>query len=63
MRKVVELRAEGLPVFFTVDAGPQVKAICLPTSANAVADALRAIPGVRRIIISDLGEGARQIMQ
>ena len=60
MRKVIELRAEGLPVFFTVDAGPQVKAICLPTSKNEVADALREIPGVRRIIISDLGEGAQQ---
>jgi len=63
MRKVVELRAEGVPVFFTVDAGPQVKAICLPTSANAVADALREIPGVRRIIISDLGEGAHLVTQ
>ena len=63
MRKVIELRAEGLPVFFTVDAGPQVKAICLPTSKNEVADALREIPGVRRIIISDLGEGAQQAEQ
>jgi len=63
IRKVVELRADGLPVFFSVDAGPQVKAICLPTSVNAVADALREIPGVREIIISDLGEGARQVTQ
>lgn len=63
MRKVVELRAEGVPVFFTVDAGPQVKAVCLPKSRNVVADALREIPGVRRIIVSDLGEGAQQVRQ
>jgi len=63
MRKVVELRAEGLPVFFTVDAGPQVKAICLPSSISEVADALREVPGVRRIIVSDLGEGAQQVSQ
>jgi diphosphomevalonate decarboxylase len=63
MRKVIELRADGVPVFFTVDAGPQVKAICLPTSANEVASALREIPGVRRTITSDLGEGARHIAQ
>jgi diphosphomevalonate decarboxylase len=61
MRKVVQLRADGLSVFFTVDAGPQVKAVCLPTSTNAVADALREIPGVRSLIISDLGEGVRQV--
>ena len=63
MRKIVELRADGLPVFFTVDAGPQVKAICLPVATNAVADALREIPGVRRIITSDLGEGVQLTSQ
>lgn len=63
MRKVRELRADGVPVFFTVDAGPQVKAVCLPTATHAVADALREIPGVRRIITSDLGEGVRQLTQ
>ena len=63
IRKVIELRADGLPVFFTVDAGPQVKAICLPTSVNEVASALREIPGVRRTIVSGLGEGAQNITQ
>ena len=30
VRAVRRLRAAGVPVFFTIDAGPQVKAICLP---------------------------------
>ena len=30
IRKVRNLRADGVPVFFTVDAGPQVKAVCVP---------------------------------
>lgn len=63
IRRVIELRADGLPVFFTVDAGPQVKAVCLPAAADAVADALEEISGVRRILKSNLGEGARPTSQ
>ena len=61
MRKVMELRARGLPVFFTVDAGPQVKAVCLPEAANEVAEALRAVSGVEQTMVSGLGQGARQV--
>ena len=31
---VRELRASGVPVFFTIDAGPQVKAVCLPEALD-----------------------------
>jgi diphosphomevalonate decarboxylase len=46
-------------VFFTVDAGPQIKAVCLPSSADAVAVALSKTPGVINVIRSILGDGAR----
>ncbi len=59
IRKVAELRRAGTPVFFTVDAGPQVKAICLPEAAAEVTAALGAIGGVDRIIECGLGAGAR----
>lgn len=59
LHRIQELRRDGVPVFFTVDAGPQVKAVCLPGAAGAVADALRELPGVLRILHSPLGEGAR----
>ena len=57
------LRRQGTPVFFTVDAGPQVKAVCLPEAEREVHDALKNIAGVERILISGLGEGARDTGQ
>lgn len=48
-------------VFFTVDAGPQVKAVCLPEDAAAVAEALREIPGVDSVMTAQLGSGARLV--
>ena len=49
---------EGVPVFFTIDAGPQVKAICLPRRAADVERCLAARPGVLEFSHSRLGAGA-----
>jgi diphosphomevalonate decarboxylase len=59
LHQIQALRRDGAPVFFTVDAGPQVKAVCLPSVADEVAAALANLPGVLRILRSPLGEGAR----
>ena len=59
LQRVRELRAAGVPVFFTIDAGPQLKAVCLPEAASDVAAALAAIDGVRNVLRSPLGAGAR----
>ncbi|MDT8448575.1 MAG: diphosphomevalonate decarboxylase [Wenzhouxiangellaceae bacterium] len=61
LHRVRQLRADGLGVFFTVDAGPQVKAVCLREAAGPVADALADVPGVRDIVRSTLGDGAQCI--
>ena len=61
MDRVRALREEGEDVFFTVDAGPQIKAVCLPGSADTVAAALAETPGVIDIIRSPLGHGARVV--
>ncbi|UCG72215.1 MAG: diphosphomevalonate decarboxylase [Chromatiales bacterium] len=53
------LRRDGVPVFYTIDAGPQVKAVCLPEAADTVAAALRQVPGVLRLLTGGLGTGAR----
>ena len=53
-----ELRARGWPVFFTIDAGPQVKAICETNVAQRVSEALQAVPGVRRVLKTGLGPDA-----
>jgi diphosphomevalonate decarboxylase len=62
MDRVRSLREEGHDVFFTVDAGPQIKAVCLPASADAVASALSETPGVLEVMRSSLGEGARVVL-
>lgn len=51
------LRAKGMPVFFTIDAGPQLKAVCLPDAEAAVRETLAAVNGVKRVIASGLGNG------
>ncbi len=59
LQTVRQLQGEGTPVFFTIDAGPQVKAVCLPEAASRVEAALRATTGVIDIMTSGLGAGAR----
>jgi diphosphomevalonate decarboxylase len=61
METVRELRRSGVPVFFTIDAGPQVKAVCLPEACTAVHASLAATPGVREVLVSGLGHGARPV--
>ncbi len=59
LETVRSLQARDLGVFFTIDAGPQVKAVCLPEHAADVEAALRATQGVEDIMASGLGAGAR----
>jgi len=61
MHEVTAMRNGGVPVFFTIDAGPQVKAICPTEVAADVAAELAAVPGVLRIIAGELGYGARVV--
>jgi diphosphomevalonate decarboxylase len=58
LHAVRRLRAGGVPVFFTIDAGPQLKAVCAPGARAAVEDALRAVPGVLELLTRALGPGA-----
>lgn len=59
MHEIRALRASGLPVFFTVDAGPQVKAICAPGYGDKVAECLSSLDGVKGLIRCGLGRAAK----
>jgi diphosphomevalonate decarboxylase len=59
MQKITELRAAGVPTFFTVDAGPQLKAFCLPSAVEVVRGALSELPGVEQVFAVPLGAGAQ----
>ena len=61
LHRVCELRNRGVPVFFTIDAGPQVKAVCLPEAFARVAAELETVPGVVEVLSGRLGEGARVV--
>ena len=54
MKKVEQIRRNGIPAWFTMDAGPNVKVLCEAANAKAVAEALRVF--CERVDI--LGAGA-----
>lgn len=58
MHVLTALRKEGVGVCYTMDAGPQVKAICLPEHASRVEDAMRSVAGVEDILATGMGIGA-----
>jgi len=61
LHRVRGLRGDGVPVFFTIDAGPQLKAICEPGSSEPVASALAEVSGVAEVLRCGLGDAARVV--
>ena len=61
LQAVAELRRSAVPVFFTIDAGPQLKAVCAPGAAPGVREALAVIPGVVDVLVSGLGPGVEAV--
>lgn len=58
---VSQMQQEGVPVFCTIDAGPQVKAVCKQEAAAEVAEQLAAVDGVLDVHVLGLGNGARVV--
>ena len=56
-----DLRNSGQAVFFTTDAGPQLKAICLPESEAKVMDCLASVVGSENITSCEIGDEAKII--
>lgn len=61
LEAVRALRRAAVPVFFTIDAGPQLKAVCAPGTSAAVREALADVPGVVDVLVSGLGPGIEAI--
>jgi diphosphomevalonate decarboxylase len=61
LQAVLAWRREGLAVYFTLDAGPNVHCFCQAADANKVEPRLKAIPGVEAVITSGPGEGVRLV--
>ena len=60
INSVIKWRAEGLPVFYTMDAGPNVHLICLREYSENIKSRLLQL-GVENVIISGSG-GPAQIV-
>lgn len=61
MNAVRTWRGDGLPVCFSLDAGPNVHCLCPSAHAETVAARLRELPGVHGVLRADGGPGAQLI--
>lgn len=57
MQEIQDLRKQGIPAYFTIDAGPNVKVLYLPEHEDIVRKKLVELPGVQDIILSRAGQG------
>ena len=61
--EIENLRASGHKLFYTIDAGPQIKIICDPKSANTIKDKITNRTDVIDIIHAGLGGSPRIIVE
>ena len=61
MTCVRQWRSEGVPVCYTVDAGPNVHVICPETEAHIIEKRLREIKGVDNVLVARPGGPAKII--
>jgi diphosphomevalonate decarboxylase len=61
MRAVAEWRTSGIPVCYTIDAGPNVHVITTSENSSYVREKLLQIPGVIEVLVGQPGKEARLI--
>jgi diphosphomevalonate decarboxylase len=57
MHHIQNLRLSGIPVFFTIDAGANVKVLCLPEDEKLVYESLLTLPSVQSVFTCHPGPG------
>lgn len=58
---VRDLQRQGVPVFLTADAGPNIKVFYLPEAHDPVRAALLDCPAIRRLVAARPGPGAQRV--
>jgi len=61
IQNVLAWRGEGLECYFTIDAGPNVKVLCLEKDEKELSKRLLSLKGVAETIICRPGEGAKLV--
>lgn len=59
MHHIMAWRGEGLEAYFTMDAGPQVKVMCLQKDVKEIENRLKEIASVKRTIVCKPGDDAK----
>ncbi|MBN2553545.1 MAG: diphosphomevalonate decarboxylase [Spirochaetales bacterium] len=57
IRECAHLRAEGIGAWETLDAGPQVKILCLDSDVEVIRERLGALDPQLQLIVAPVGEG------
>src|SRR5699024_7689064 len=57
MQEIWRLREAGIPAYFTIDAGPNVKVLYQPQDEVAILEKLGGLDCVRDIVVSKVGPG------
>ncbi|MCD6477568.1 MAG: diphosphomevalonate decarboxylase [Candidatus Aenigmarchaeota archaeon] len=58
MHKVMELRRDGLECYFTIDAGPNVKVLCLKEDVKKIKKRLKELKSIKELVEARPGRGA-----
>jgi len=60
---IQNLRQRGIPAYFTIDAGPNVKVLCEPENEDKVKEALMELNSVKKVISCNPGEGVKYLSE
>jgi len=61
LQSVMEWRDQGLESYFTMDAGPQVKILCMEKNVKEISKRLEEIKGIESILVTFPGKEARNV--
>jgi len=59
IQSIIDWRQKGLESYFTIDAGPQVKILCVENNIKKVINNCKKIKGIKNIIIAKPGKGSK----
>lgn len=61
MKVVPEWRSEGIPVCYTLDAGPNIHVICQKNYVEIIKERLNKISGIEQILVAPVGGGTELV--
>lgn len=61
IHQILKWRDEGLPVYFTIDAGPNLHLICESKNEQKILNKIKSISEIKEIIINKPAEGTKLI--